>query len=94
MEKVLMIWNWIRGLYTKPMEEDSTLVDKKLAELKKQTGHTWDHVKNFGAITKVDLSDVANPHFLPGTGYPIKTFVDLTTGEVKIYSAQSFFKKN
>lgn len=65
-------------------------INDKLAELSKDTGHTWLPLTDVTALTSVDISDPEAPKFLPGTGYPVKAFVDTVTGEVRLFSTQIF----
>jgi hypothetical protein len=83
-----MIWfkRWRR--YTKSMDEKK--IFQKLIELKQQSGHDWLPLTDTSALTSVDISNPQQPSFMPGTGYPVKAFIDTVTGEVRLFSTQIF----
>jgi len=73
---------WFRR-YTRRME-DFAKVKAKVDELSKATGHKWTALNGSHAVTKVNIKDGLY-EFLPDTGMPVKVFVNLLTGEAKMF---------
>jgi hypothetical protein len=72
------------------MRMDEDKIKEKLANLKEETGHVWLPLTDVSALTSVDISDPEMPRFKPGTGYPVKAFINTVTGEVRMFSTQIF----
>lgn len=81
---------WFRR-YTIRMEIQSK-IDEILKELNggKITG-TWMAIPGNHALTVVNFNG-KEANFNPGSGIPLKVFINVKTGEIKIYHATVFLK--
>lgn len=74
------------------MRENPTKVSKKVQQLNRisPSGQkSWEALDGWNALTTVSFNG-KNPTFNPSFGYPVKAFVNTTTGEVKVFAADLF----
>ena len=72
------------------MQLDSAKVKAKIAELnKKFPPSTWDEADGYHSLNSLECTQ-EKPTFLPNQGIPLKVFVNLTTGEIKLFNAKVF----
>lgn len=72
--------------------EIQSKIDEVLKKLNSGTIRgEWIAVPGNHALTIVDFNG-KDANFNPGSGMPLKAFINVNTGEVKIYHASVFFK--
>lgn len=72
--------------------EDPILVAHKLTELNGTIGG-WFALPGFHAFTKFEYLQAGGASFSPMVGYPIKVFMNGTTGEIRVFPAGVFLQK-
>lgn len=80
---MLRIWPWRR--YTKRMELDPTKVQKLLNQLNKGKNGPWVPLDGYRALTVLEFQSDKSATFNPSEGIPLKVFINVKTGEIKIY---------
>ncbi len=53
----------------------------------------WIPVEGFNTITKLDFDATGGAIFNPNSGYPLKAFINTSTGEVKVFDARRFYSQ-
>jgi len=84
---------WLYKLFGKPMPQDQVKIDAKIQELKTLTTHDWIAVEGYHALTSVQINSVSSStsaNFNPGSGIPVKAFIDTITGEIKVFPYKLF----
>ena len=85
-----MLWKRLRRRYTNKVENPYK-VDARLKQLNKGLSNKpWVAIPGFNVMTGITFTP-QGPYFNSTSGYPVKVFVNIVTGEVKTYSAE-FFK--
>ena len=54
----------------------------------------WVALEGFNALTKFDFLSNGGAVFTPTAGYPVKIFVNTSTGEMKIFPAAQFLRNH
>jgi hypothetical protein len=77
------------------MTEDPDKVQKITDYLNRnyKASKPWVAIADFHALTKFEygISD-KGPTFYPSSGIPMKAFINIKTGEIKLYSGRIFLK--
>lgn len=86
-----MLWKWFKGRYTKHVESKPK-VDNFLEKLNKGLKiPVWYEVPNFKLLGDVTYEKGRkNVTVNPDSGYIVKVFVNVSSGEVRMYSAVLF----
>jgi hypothetical protein len=80
--------------------EDTKKIEAKISELNKISGkgkkiipEVWIALDGYHALTKFDYGkDRKSPTFYPGTGFTMKVFANVTTGEIRVFPSLMFEK--
>ena len=70
----------------KYMQLDDEKIKKIVDKLKADSGNDWIPLEGTQAITQVDMTNDANPVFMPASGIVIKAFMNTATGEIRTFS--------
>ena len=73
--------------------ENKTQVDAILARIRSETGvDSWEPIQGLVALTNVEVNindGRRSANFLPGSGVPVKAFLNTQTGEIKLYTYEA-----
>jgi hypothetical protein len=73
------------------VQENPQAVQNWIDWLNKTTDSTWIAMNGFTALTVVTIEDNGTVTFNPNSGFPLKSFLNTQTGEVRSFSAHKFY---
>lgn len=87
------IYNWIKKKDMPP--EDLQRVERYRLWLNSLTpGQNWVALAGWNAITTVSAGQGGQLVYNPQVGRPVKAFLNQTTGEVRMFDSQFFYRQN
>ena len=87
-----MLWRWLRGRYTKRMEDDQAKIKAILDMLNQEKGSKWEEVDGYHSLMSVTHKD-GNYNFDLGSGMIVKGFFNYTTGEIRTFYFKAVTKE-
>lgn len=73
--------------------QDRAKIDALLAELNtgRETNPLWKEVVDVGVLIKIEIPENGGDiKFFGNSGFPVKAFINIETGELKLYTARRF----